>query len=88
MVQYYRDMWAKHSEMCAPLSNLEKECGESKTTKKNKIKKTLKVGSNSSRSITKEIVLAYPDFSKTFEIYTDASTLQFTDGGSSWKNCL
>ena len=27
-------------------------------------------------AITKEVVLAYPDFSKPFEIYTDASTLQ------------
>ena len=27
-------------------------------------------------TIAKEVVLAYPDFSKTFEIYTDASTMQ------------
>ena len=27
-------------------------------------------------TIAKEVVLAYPDFSKPFEIYTDASTLQ------------
>ncbi len=26
--------------------------------------------------IAKEVVLAYPDFSKPFEIYTDASTMQ------------
>ncbi len=40
MVQYYRDMWAKRSEMLAPLSNLVGECGETKTTRKNKVKKT------------------------------------------------
>jgi hypothetical protein len=40
MVQYYRDMWAKHSEMLAPLSDLVGECGETKTTRKNKVKKT------------------------------------------------
>jgi hypothetical protein len=40
MVQYYRDMWAKRSEMLAPLSNLVGECGEMKTTRKNKVKKT------------------------------------------------
>jgi hypothetical protein len=34
MVQYYRDMWVKHSEMLAPLSDLVGECGETKTTKK------------------------------------------------------
>jgi hypothetical protein len=39
MVQYYHDMWAKRSEMPAPLSDLVGECGESKTTKKDKVKK-------------------------------------------------
>jgi hypothetical protein len=39
MVQYYRDVWQKRSEMLAPLANLVGECGETKTTKKNKIKK-------------------------------------------------
>jgi hypothetical protein len=38
MVQYYRGMWATHSEMLAPLTDLEGECGESKTPKKNKTK--------------------------------------------------
>jgi hypothetical protein len=32
MVQYYRDMWAKHSEMLAPLTDLVGECGETKAT--------------------------------------------------------
>ena len=27
-------------------------------------------------TIAKDVVLAYPDFSKSFEIYTDASTMQ------------
>jgi hypothetical protein len=35
MVQYYHDMWAKRSEMLAPLSNLVGECGKTKTTRKN-----------------------------------------------------
>jgi hypothetical protein len=39
MVQYYPDMWAKHSEMLAPLSDLVGKCGETKTTHKNKVKK-------------------------------------------------
>jgi hypothetical protein len=34
MVQYYRGMWAKRSEMLAPLSDLVGECGETKTTRK------------------------------------------------------
>ena len=36
MVQYYRDMWAKRSEMLAPLSDLIGVCGERKTTRKTK----------------------------------------------------
>ena len=39
MVQYYRDLWAKCSEMLAPLSDLVGECGETKTSRKNKAKK-------------------------------------------------
>jgi hypothetical protein len=37
-------MWAKHSEMLAPLSNLVGECGETKTTRKNKVKRNLGTG--------------------------------------------
>jgi len=52
LVQYYRDMWAKRSELLAPLSDLVGECGETKTTRKNKVKQeTLAVGFNSPRSI-------------------------------------
>ena len=51
MVQYYHDMWVKRSEMLAPLSDLVGECGETKTTRKNKVKKTLALGFNSSNSI-------------------------------------
>ncbi len=39
MVQYYHGMWAKHSEMLAPLADLVGECGETKTTRKNNLKK-------------------------------------------------
>ena len=84
MVQYYRDMWAKRSEMLAPLSDLVGECGETKTTRKNKTKKSpwrwdsvhQRAFDNVKAAIAKEVVLAYPDFSKPFEIYTDASTKQ------------
>ncbi len=84
MVQCYRDMWAKRSEMLAPLSDLVGECGETKTTRKNKVKKTpwhcdsihQIAFDNIKATIIKEVVLAYPDFSKPFEVYTDASTKQ------------
>jgi hypothetical protein len=32
MVQYYRDLWARRSEMLAPLTDLVGECGETNTT--------------------------------------------------------
>jgi hypothetical protein len=84
MVQYYCDMWAKRSEMLAPLSNLVGECGETKTTRKNKVKKTSWhwdsihqiAFDNAKATIVKEVVLAYLDFTKPFEIYTNASTKQ------------
>ena len=55
-----------------------------KTTKKNKTKKNpwqwdlihQKAFDNIKAAITKEVVLVYPIFSKLFEIYADASTLQ------------
>jgi len=84
MVQYYRDIWVKRSERLPPLSDLVAECGETKTTKKNKVKKKpwkwdpihQAAFDCVKATITKEVVLPYPDFSKPFEIYTDASTIQ------------
>ncbi len=70
--------------MLAPLTDLVGECGETKTTKKNKTKKKpwqwesihQQAFDNVKATIAKEVVLAYPDFTKPFEIYTDASTMQ------------
>jgi hypothetical protein len=84
MVQYYRDMWVKCSEMLAPLSDLVGECGETKTTRKNKVKKKpwhwdsihQIAFDNVKTTIAKEVVLAYLDFTKPFEMYTNASTYQ------------
>jgi hypothetical protein len=75
-------MWAKRSEMLAPLSDLVGECGKTKTTRKNKVKKTpwhwdlihQIAYDNVKATIVKEVVLAYPAFLKPFEIYTNAST--------------
>ncbi len=84
MAQYYQDMWAKCSEMLAPLSDLVGECGEKKITNKNKTKKKpwqwdpihQVAFDNIKATIAKKVVLAYPDFAKIFEIYIDASTMQ------------
>ncbi len=79
-----RDMWQKRSKMLAPLTDLVQRCGETKTTKKNKTKKKpwqwesihQQAFNNVKATIAKEVVLPYPDFTKPFEIYTDASTMQ------------
>ncbi len=84
MVQYYRDLWARRSDMPAPLTSLVGECGQ---TKSNKAKGTKKVPwhwdkvhqralDHVKATIAKDVVLAYPDYSKVFEIYTDASSKQ------------
>jgi hypothetical protein len=52
LIVKHRDMWAKRSEMLAPLSDLVGECGETKTTRKKQGKKeTLALGFDSSNSI-------------------------------------
>ena len=39
MVQYYRDLWEKRSQLLTPLINLVRECGQTKTTRKNQTKR-------------------------------------------------
>jgi hypothetical protein len=39
MVQYYRDLWARRSNMLAPLTSLVGECGQTKVTKSKGTKK-------------------------------------------------
>jgi hypothetical protein len=84
MVKYYRDLGAKQRNMLAPPTSLVGECGETKATKSKRTKKVpwhweevhQKAFNHVKATIAKEIVLAYPDYSKVFEIYTDASTKQ------------
>ena len=84
MVQYYRDLWPKRSEMLAPLTNLVAECGVTKSTKQKGTKKRSWYWDEThqqafdmvKQSLARDVMLAYPDYSKTFVIYTDASTVQ------------
>jgi hypothetical protein len=84
MVQYYRDLWERQSDMLAPLTSLVGECGQTKTTKAKGTKKVprhwdeihQRTFDHVKSTITKDAVLAYPDYSKVFEIYTDASSKQ------------
>ncbi len=84
MVQYYRDLWARRSNMLAPLTSLVEECGQTKTTKAKGTKKVpwhwdevhQRAFDHVKATIAKDVVLAYPDYSKVFKIYTDASSKQ------------
>ncbi len=84
MVQYYRDLWARRSDMLAPLISLVGECGQTKSTRAKGTKKVpwywdevhQRAFDHVKATITKDVVLAYPDFSKVFEIYTNASRKQ------------
>ena len=71
LVNYYRDMWRKRSHLMSPLTGLvsEKrkwEWGDSQQKAFDELK----------RVISKETLLAFPDFNKEFHVYTDASDYQ------------
>ena len=76
MVQFYRDLWSKRSHILAPLTDLVGECGHTKATKKNGTKKRpwywdtvhQKAFDDIKRTLAKEVMLSYPDYSKKFEI--------------------
>ena len=70
--------------MLAPPTDLVGECGTTKTTKKKGTKKASwhwddihqQAFESIKAMIARDIVLAYPDFTKKFVIYTDASQRQ------------
>ena len=71
MINYYRDMWIRRFEILAPLTLLTSHKTKWEWTNVHQrsfdlIKKVL----------SRETLLAYPDFSKPFEIHTDASDYQ------------
>jgi hypothetical protein len=84
MVQYYRDLWGRRSEMLAPLTSLVGECSQTKVTRAKTTEKVLwhwdevhqRAFNHVKATIARKVVLAYPDYSKVFEIYTDASSKQ------------
>jgi hypothetical protein len=70
--------------ICLPLTSLVGECNQTKSTKAKRIKKVLyhwdkvhqRAFDHIKAKIAKDVVLAYPDYSKIFVIYTDASSKQ------------
>ena len=70
--------------MLAPLTSLAGECGHTKITTAKKTKKRAWhwdevhqiAFDNVKTTISRDVVLAYPDYLQEFEIYTDASSKQ------------
>ena len=71
MINFYRGMWQKRSELIAPLTAL-----TSKNVKYDWKYEHQKCFDPIKRVIGREVLLAYPDFNAPFEINTDASKLQ------------
>jgi len=71
MVSYYRNMWPKRSHFLAPLSSLTSANVKWKWTTEHQI-----AFEQMKALIAKETLVTFPDFSKEFEIHTDASKLQ------------
>ncbi len=84
MVQDYRDLWARWSKMFAPLTSLVGECGQTNVTRAKGTKKVpwhwdevhQRAFNHVKATIAREVVLAYTNISKVFEIYTNASSKQ------------
>jgi RNase H-like domain found in reverse transcriptase/Reverse transcriptase (RNA-dependent DNA polymerase)/Integrase zinc binding domain len=71
MVNYYRDMWVRRSDVLGPLTTL---C--SKTAKWQWTDEQQKAFELMKKIIGKETLLSYPNFNKPFDIHTDASHTQ------------
>lgn len=71
LINYYRDMWSQRSHILAPLASL-----TSKEAKWVWGEEQRKAFLDMKRAISRDVLLAYPDFSKEFVIHTDASHLQ------------
>jgi hypothetical protein len=71
MVNYYRDMWVRMSELLAPLTSM-----TFKNVKFNWMDEHKRAFENIKKIICREVMLTFLDFSKPFHIYTDARDKQ------------
>ena len=71
IINYYRDMWIHRSEVLAPLTSM-----TSKQATWNWDAKCQKAFEEIKRIVSRETLLAYPNFNETFEIHTDANKQQ------------
>lgn len=71
LINYYRDMWIRRSDVLAPLTRMTSAKSTFKWTKEaEQAFHTIK------QIVSQHVLLSHPDFSKPFEIHTDASKYQ------------
>jgi hypothetical protein len=73
MVNFYRDVWPRRSHILAPLNKL---TGIKSKTKWYWGEDEQRAFTEAKQMLTKEALLAFPDFSQPFHLYTDASDRQ------------
>jgi transposase InsO family protein len=71
IINYYRDMWKRRSDLLAPLTAL---CSSSVKWRWTDVEQ--KAFDLVKTAISKEVLLSYPDFNAPFDIHTDASKYQ------------
>jgi len=71
MINFYRDMWIRRSAILTPLTELTSKDAKWKWTKQQE-----KAFQMITEVMRKEVLLAYPNFTKEFHIHTDASKTQ------------
>src|SRR5687768_7492097 len=68
MVNYYREIWTHRGHLLTPMTALTSEKVKEKWTKEHQ-----KAFDEMKREISREMLLAYPNINKVFEIHMDAS---------------
>jgi hypothetical protein len=76
-------MWVRRSELLEPLTSM-----TSKNVKFNWTDEHQKAFENIKKIIFRDVMLTFPDFSKPFHIYTDASDKRLGDVITQDKNLL
>ena len=71
LVNYYRDLWPRRSEILAPLTSLTSVKKKWKWEKEHQ-----EAFDKMKRVVAREVKLSYPNFNKEFEVHTDASDKQ------------
>ena len=71
LVNFYRYMWKRRSHLLEPLTRLTSTKGQFKWTEEQQ-----KAFDELKKIVARETMLYFPDYSKPFDLYTDASDLQ------------